>query len=450
MTLLSVDAVLGLLFALIQFRLRSLFSVSAYILKDLIILLPPTTNEQITTAKQPLQLKWECIRASIGSFQQIAYYDMYEYFIIMSVSLIAMTLFQYLKSVFVTVEATASYGMWTLLLISLMFPVQMNRLQFTQSKAYDTQQYISIGIAIIGAILSLFVIFAPPFWFDFNMENCIQSLCDQVHALSRELRLENSESEWKLWAHVIRLLSVALTTVFAGLIAFISFEPALQMAKFYHFYTRKNTISIGVVESLLLALHGLLPLVVNLSWISFISDTAECFMDKSTWHSVRIGLVFAFILSRFLLFRFHSQWFLLEPRNTSPLLDDSNALLRTQTNVKLHFNFFPMFVVQYLSLSTALLAACCMWKTQLSLFGGTNVQAQVLGSSEIGFLTKKALQFTFVPPSAYRSLAGFAIWWMTFIWMWQLFGAFCYCLTPSKTIPAKRAPKRKSGKKKRI
>lgn len=451
MALLSADVIVGLLFAFIQFRLRSIFSLSSYILKDLVILLPPDAVEHSNGKQEALQLKWECIRATDGTFQRIAYYDMYESFVIMNVSLIAAALSQYLQSQFTTAPSTASYGLWTLLLIALMFPIQMNRLQFSRVGTYDTQQYISIGISVLGFILSLFVIFAPPFWFDFNMENCIQMLSERVDEISRQLKLQPSDSEKVFWTHVIHLLAVILTSAFAALLAFTSFEPALQMAKFYHFYTRKSTASIGYVRSLLLALNLLLPLLVNLSWLSFISIVAQRFMDQSTWHRLRIALVLTLVLFRVFLFRFHSQWFLLEPRSTSlPQVNAQLSLARIQANVKLHYNFLPMFVVQYLALSTALLAVSFMWKTEFSLREDTHLQFKDSDRNEIGFLIRKVLQFTFISPSAYQSLVGFSIWWMTSVWMWQLFGAFCYCAFKSNGISTERVPKKKLGKKKRI
>ncbi|KAJ0405182.1 hypothetical protein P43SY_001387 [Pythium insidiosum] len=424
MALFPPDFFAGLLAVFLQIRLKAIFSVASALVNGLSFFLPPddelinrlngrpagaAAKGKKDSAGAPLsaedkmqQFYIRVAKTETGVFAQTLFFELYEMMVLLTTSaLVACAcsdVVAYWRDWGHSVAASAIraapevsvYGLLSLLLICLWFPLQV---KFAQGLAtYESR--LGLGLGALSFIIALFVIFAPKQLFDFDLELATELVGRRLEVVFRAVGFVDGDIENLVpLGETLRVATFAALAAMGGVFASTAFLPAFRFARMYTEMVKDKQTR--VVTKLLLHLNVALPLVAGMCWIKPLSTdlivpktlapcfpraaTRDCLADGSApalawheltetqWHSVRLYVVLLTIVVRLACFRSHLQQFLVEPKDTivqlvrRPGVIDGELI---QTKVRIQFNYVPIIAIQYLAPVGAMLASLLLLARQ--------------------------------------------------------------------------------------
>lgn len=486
MALFPPEFLAGLLLAFLQIRLRSHLSIAARLVNGLSFFLPPddellaALNGKPPGAKgaggSPLpaadKLAAFYVRSAQtepGVFAQTLFYELYEMLVVVVTSALGGCavgdLFALLAPLFSEAQASpasnmAVYGLFSALLVSLWFPLQLQR---AQGLLVSYESRLALSVAFVAFVVAAFAIAAPKNLFDFDVEAAADLAGQRLALALRAFGFVDEDfvniapaTEAARWGFF------ALTALAAAGFASTLFLPSFRFARMYMAMTRRSAASSagpGVKPLVLLLLHLNMwsPMLLAALWVPALVQKplvdSLALLSVDQFRALRLYLVLLAAALRLLSFRRHLQFFLLEPRDTmaAALVESGNGPVdgaALQRAARVQFNYAPVVAIQYLAPVGALVASAALLARQggtslgvqravewaissVSVVSFPNATAELvdltampdLGGFRLGDeltresaakLLKGMAAFPVLLPAFYTSVLGFLVWFLSF------------------------------------
>ncbi|KAH7470963.1 hypothetical protein KRP22_003164 [Phytophthora ramorum] len=378
MALFPPEFLAGILLAFVQLRLRSHFSLAAWLVNGLTFFLPPEDELIATLNGQPLakggkagklpagqplsaadkmdKFYVRVAKTEPGVFSQTLFFELYEMLVVLvssaSAGCVVGSVVAFIAPWFsdTTDELddkvdVATYGLMSAMLVALWFPLQLN---FAQGwTGYEARLGLAVGF--IGLIASGFIIVSPKGMLDFDLELAAELAGGRMAMVLRAVGFTDADLENVAPLGEMARLSLFFTfALLAGVFTCTTFLPSFRFARMYSEMIKDKQSP--TVTKVLLHLNMFFPVLLCALWVPRLSSnvlvpselvkcspralTCDCLQSEvlgfasesssDVWkwysltelqfHSLRIYAVFFACLVRLLCFRTHLQHFLLEPR----------------------------------------------------------------------------------------------------------------------------------------
>ncbi|ETV95971.1 hypothetical protein H310_10627 [Aphanomyces invadans] len=460
-------------------RLRRIVGLPSLLLDGVAFYLPPTPQvldslntpdapnsknpkPQKTVGERLAAMKLAMSPLSTQILTKCMFMDLYDALVTVATS--AVIVFAYMQFLPSETPDPSYYLLVLSLVLSLGLPF------FIQYRISSFEAQLGLGVAVLGTILALFSLYAPPALelLDFDVEGAAASMDTRWQALLAALGMPSTTSVWKsVWFMV-------LLGVLAGLVSSATLLPAFRFAKMYCDFIESKAIS--KTWKAVLHLNMALPFVLTWAWLRPISssilvgdDAIACpssssssgfswivprdcgdrrlvWLSESTFRNVRVHVVLLAAVVRVICLRSHLQYFLLEPKHkvTAQLLlpgrVDTQAIVDT---LVVPFTYIPVICMQYLAPAVCWLSAslllqrkgdrCLYWMDSLAYVGHPIPSSflcaskpstvlpssppfgfehgQAFGWDEFQAMVQGLKDFSLAEPLWYESVVGFLVWW---------------------------------------
>lgn len=507
MALFPPEFLAGLLLAFLQLRLRSHLSVAAWLVSGLSFFLPPddellaVLNGRVPGAKSsgPLSANDKLANFYVrsaqtepGVFAQTLFYELYEMLVVVATSALGGCVIGDLLGVVIQQETTnmAVYGLLSALLVSLWFPLQLQRAQGLLA-SYESRLAVAVGI--VAFIVAAFAIASPKNLFDFDVERAADVAGQRIALALTAFGFVDEDfvniapaTETARWGF---FFSLAFT---AAAFAASLFLPAFRFARMYMAMTRNQNAKVKPLVLLLLHVNMWSPLLVAAFWMPALLQKPLVhslgLLTLDQFHTLRLYVVLLAAVLRLLGFRRHLQFFLLEPRDTmaAAIVESGNGPIdggALQRAARIQFNYAPVVAIQYLAPIVTLVASAALLARQggMSLGVISGLQSLValatgvapsnstpevdwtiapdLGGFRLGDeldrenaakLLKGMAAFPVLTPEFYASVVGFLLWFVSFTTLVVSVSGILYWkntqTVPSITVSASTAAGKARGK----
>ncbi|OQR82213.1 hypothetical protein THRCLA_11045 [Thraustotheca clavata] len=497
MALLPPTYLVAVVLLFILFRLRHILGVSALLMHRVSYFLrpsnevleslntPPATKKQknpkpektVSERLQSMQLRMTEIQP--GSLQHCLFFDLYD--ILITLSMAGMVLFWIQQGVDDTTPDPSYYVLLMSFILSILFPLHI---KFGHGLFASYEAKLGVGVGTLALVIAAFCIYTPPGVFDFDIDGASMSMDYRWNLIfaavtGNATALEEAKSPIVITRSASLYLG-GLLGIIAGIITSTQFLPALRFARMYMDFISSRAISTS--WKFVLHLNQFLPLLVAVSYIrpfyvpllagavhcsSSVKDEAffdafrprdcgEGFITESLWRDIRLTLVIVTAATRFICFRSHLQYFLLEPKGIITGMLLQRGRINTEAIVDkiiIPFSYIPVIAVQYLapclSLATGALllqrksTRCFHWMEWLPLepqfiqCSSTYTNAPEtppfiltpgteLDKTKLQELIESMHAFPVALPLWYESVIGFLIFWTAISWFAMSVGGIFY------------------------
>ncbi|KAG7376461.1 hypothetical protein PHYPSEUDO_013379 [Phytophthora pseudosyringae] len=301
MALFPPEFLAGMLLAFVQLRLRSHFSLAAWLVNGLTFFLPPE-DELIATlngqppvkgaakagkapAGQPLSAadKMDAFYVRVaktepGVFSQTLFFELYEMLVVLvssaSVGCWVGSVVSFTAAWFSAAADdaddrvdVATYGLVSAMLVALWFPLQLN---FAQGwTGYEARLGLAVGF--IGLIVSGFIILSPKDALDFDLERAAQLAGGRVEMVLRSLGF--ADADFVNMAPLAEMARVSLFftfALFAGIFTCTTFLPSFRFARMYSEMIKDKQTAMAM--KLFLHLNMFFPVLICAMWVPRLSS----------------------------------------------------------------------------------------------------------------------------------------------------------------------------------